>query len=143
MSSITDIPISRLDQDLLKIKKYASALTNFILTSDTPITVGLQGEWGTGKTSLMSILNEQLSAQDIASSWVNTWEYSLFRGASETTPAVLQGMLDKLEESCKERGNWDVGDEASKKVKQVGRFLSGVANQIVSNKTGIDVVLER
>jgi hypothetical protein len=139
MSSITDIPISRLDQDLLKIKKYAAALTNFILTSDTPITVGLQGEWGTGKTSLMSILNEQLSAQDIASSWVNTWEYSLFRGASETTPAVLQGMLDKLEESCKERGNWDVGDEASKKVKQVGRFLSGVANQIVSNKTGIDV----
>ena len=98
MSSVTDIPISRLDQDLLKIKKYASALSNFILTSDTPITVGLQGEWGTGKTSLMSILNEQLSAQDVASSWVNTWEYSLFRGASETTPAVLQGMLDKLEE---------------------------------------------
>ena len=139
MSSITDLPISRLDQDLLKIKKYATALTGFILHSDTPITVGLQGEWGTGKTSLMSILNEQLSAQDIATSWVNTWEYSLFRGASETTPAVLQGMLEKLEQSCKERGNWDVGDEASKKVKQVGRFLSGVANQLVSNKTGIDV----
>jgi hypothetical protein len=139
MSSITDLPISRLDQDLLKIKKYATALSGFILRSDTPITVGLQGEWGTGKTSLMSILNEQLSAQDIATSWVNTWEYSLFRGASETTPAVLQAMLEKLEQNCKERGNWDVGDEASKKVKQVGKFLSGVANQLVAKKTGIDV----
>lgn len=139
MSSITDLPISNLEEDLLRIKKYATALSDFILQSDTPITVGLQGEWGTGKTSLMSILNEQLSAQDVATSWVNTWEYSLFRGASETTPAVLQGMLEKLEQSCKERGNWDVGDEASKKVKQVGRFLTGVANQLVANKTGIDV----
>jgi len=139
MISITDIPITRLDQDLLKINKYAIALSNFIQSSETPITVGLQGEWGTGKTSLMSILSEQLSEQNIATSWVNTWEYSLFRGARETTPAVLQGMLEKLEQSCRARGNWDIGDEASKKVKQVGRFLSGVANQLIAAKTGIDI----
>lgn len=139
MSSITDIPIRRLEQDLLKLEKYSSALSRFILQSDTPITVGLQGEWGTGKTSLMSILNEQISAQNVATSWVNTWEYSLFRGASETTPAVLQGMLEKLETNCKNQGNWDIGDEASKQVKKVGRFLAGVANQLVAKKTGVNI----
>jgi len=44
MSSITDKPISRLSQDLLKVEKYSTALSNFIVRSDTPITVGLQGE---------------------------------------------------------------------------------------------------
>jgi len=55
MSSITDKPISLKSQDLLKVEKYSLALSNFITRSDTPITVGLQGEWGTGKTSLMSL----------------------------------------------------------------------------------------
>ena len=43
MSSITDIPIKKLEEDLLKINKYAKALSDFIIKSDTPITVGLQG----------------------------------------------------------------------------------------------------
>lgn len=55
MSSITDKPITTLNQDLLKVEKYSQALSNFITRSDTPITIGLQGEWGTGKTSLMSL----------------------------------------------------------------------------------------
>ena len=37
------------------IQKYAVSLSKFIEISDTPITIGLQGEWGTGKTSLMSL----------------------------------------------------------------------------------------
>lgn len=139
MNSITDKPIAKLDEDLLKVKAYANALHNFIINSDTPITIGLQGEWGTGKTSLMGIIREQLIASTIATSWVNTWEYSMFRSANETTPAVLQGMLDKLEEKCKDEGNWDIGDEASKKIKAVGRFLGNVANQAVANKTGVNV----
>jgi len=76
MSSITDKPIITLNQDLLKVEKYSLALSNFIIRSDTPITVGLQGEWGTGKTSLMSLLLEDFNEKNIACSWVNTWEYS-------------------------------------------------------------------
>ena len=79
MSSITDKPITTLNQDLLKVEKYSQALSNFITRSDTPITIGLQGEWGTGKTSLMSLLLEDFNEKNIACSWVNTWEYSLFR----------------------------------------------------------------
>ncbi len=138
MGSITDKPITKLEEDLLKVKSYAKALHNFIVNSDTPITIGLQGEWGTGKTSLMGIIREQLTASKVATSWVNTWEYSMFRSANETTPAVLEAMLAKLEEKCKEEGYWDIGDEATKKFKTVGRFLGNVANQAVANKTGIN-----
>ena len=61
MSSITDKPVSTVADDLLKVEKYSQALSNFITRSETPITVGLQGEWGTGKTSLMSLLLEDFN----------------------------------------------------------------------------------
>lgn len=139
MSSITDKPITVLSEDLLKVEKYSQALSNFISTSETPITIGLQGEWGTGKTSLMSLLLEDFSSKDIACSWVNTWEYSMFRNAHETTPGVLRGMLEKLKESCIERGVWTLKDTTQAKFKSAAKFLSGLANQVVVKQTGIDV----
>ncbi len=141
MASITDKPIARLEQDSLNIQKYANSLSKFIRNSDTPITIGLQGEWGTGKTSLMSLLLEDFNAdgkeREIATSWVNTWEYSLFKGASETTPAVLSGMLEKLRDENSDI--WTIKDVAADKVKKATKFLSGLANQVIANQTGINV----
>lgn len=139
-TSITDQPISSSDDDRLQAKRYAATLSTFIQESDTPLTVGLQGEWGTGKTSMMSMLREILEVDDIATSWVNTWEYSMFRGAKETTPAVLRGMLEKLKESCIEKGTWSHTDEANQKVRQIGRFIGNLANQAVKKQVGLDVL---
>lgn len=141
MASITDKPIVNLEQDSLNIQKYANSLSKFIRNSDTPITIGLQGEWGTGKTSLMSLLlenfNEDGKEREIATSWVNTWEYSLFKGASETTPAVLSGMLEKLRDENSDI--WTIKDIAADKVKKATKFLSGLANQVIANQTGVNV----
>jgi hypothetical protein len=141
MASITDKPIVKLDEDSLNIQKYANSLSKFIKNSDTPITIGLQGEWGTGKTSLMSLLLENFNnpgkEREIATSWVNTWEYSLFKGASETTPAVLSGMLEKLRDENKDI--WTIKDIATDKVKKASKFLSGLANQVIANQTGLNI----
>ena len=141
MASITDKPITKLEEDSLNIQKYANSLSKFIKSSDTPITIGLQGEWGTGKTSLMSLLLENFNSpgkeREIATSWVNTWEYSLFKGASETTPAVLSGMLEKLRDENKDI--WTIKDIAGEKVKKATKFLSGLANQVIANQTGLNI----
>jgi hypothetical protein len=135
--SIKDKPVETAQEDQLKVERYTKALANFILKSDTPITVGLQGEWGTGKTSMMYMLRELLEKQNVATSWVNTWEYSMFRGAKETTPAVLNGLLATLEKSC---GNaWKKEGETDVKMKKIGRFFGNLANQIVANQVGIDI----
>lgn len=139
MTSITDKPITSITDDLLQIEVYGNALSNFILQSDTPITIGLQGEWGTGKTSLMSIIQENISKNNIASSWVNTWEFSLFSDSANTTPRILDAMLVKLEENCKLANNWDIGDEVNQTVKNVSRFLSNIANQVITKQTGINI----
>jgi len=136
MSSITDKPISSKTEDLLDVEKYAQALSGFIKESDTPITIGLQGEWGTGKTSLMGMLLEDFQKDAIACSWVNTWEYSMFKGAHETTPGVLKGMLEKLQQNEHIAKNVK---ETKSKLNQGFRIVSGLINQVVSNQIGIDV----
>jgi hypothetical protein len=136
MISITDKPIRKADEDLLKVARHSNALSDFILKSDTPLTIGLQGEWGSGKTSLMYLLREELQSNQVATAWVNTWEYSMFRGANETTPAVLQGLLIKLKEACGD--NWTLNDEAKEKWKSAVKFAGALGNQILANKTGLD-----
>lgn len=135
--SIKDKPIEKNEQDQLDVSRYIKALSKFILNSDTPITIGLQGEWGTGKTSMMCMIREELSKENVATSWVNTWEYSLFRGVKETTPAILNGLLFDLKETC---GNdWPKEGDVENKIKKVGRFFGNIINQAVANQVGIDV----
>jgi len=134
--SLNDKPINALNrEDTLNVSRYINALTKFIVESDTPITIGLQGEWGTGKTSMMYLLQEELRARNIATSWVNTWQYSLFRDAKETTPAILNALLSNLKESC--GTNWTIKEKGDKLVK-IGRFFSHLGNQFVKDKLGID-----
>ena len=61
-SSITDSPrnVSKGEKDNFRIKPFEDGLTQFINSSNTPITIALQGEWGSGKTSLMNSLQDNL-----------------------------------------------------------------------------------
>lgn len=138
-SCITDKPIENNSDDKLKMSRYGTVLSNFIKHSDTPLTVGLQGEWGTGKTSMLYMLLEHFKRENVATSWVNTWEYSMFRNPSETTPAILKGMLTNLKLSCENEGRWTIEEKSKDSVKKVFKFLGNVANQVISNQTGVDI----
>lgn len=138
-SCITDKPIENNSEDKLKMSRYGNVLSNFIRASDTPLTVGLQGEWGTGKTSMLYMLLEHFKSENIATSWVNTWEYSMFRSPGETTPAILKGMLTNLKLSCESEGKWTIEEKSKDSVKKVFKFLGNVANQVISNQTGVDI----
>ena len=145
-SSITDIPITTRNENILGIEHYADALARFIKESATPLTIGMQGEWGTGKTSLMYLVKEVLDTENIATSWVNTWEYSLFKGPAETTPAVLNALLQNLVETCKKLGYWsrdqkysEIKDRMIKGAKILGVLAAKVA---VRSTTGTDIDID-
>tara|TARA_Y100000385_G_C13091974_1_gene639251 strand:- start:1099 stop:3030 length:1932 start_codon:yes stop_codon:yes gene_type:complete len=139
ISSVKDSPIQSLKEDSLQISKYAVSLSKFIEISDTPITIGLQGEWGTGKTSLMSLIKELLNESSIASSWVNTWEFSLFSNPETITPAILSGMLDNLKQECKNRNIWTLNDESKDKFNKAMNFFGSIANQVIDKTTGVNI----
>ena len=48
-SSIIDVPKKAGLPDQLGIDAYKNGLTNFINTAQTPLTIAIQGEWGSGR----------------------------------------------------------------------------------------------
>jgi predicted KAP-like P-loop ATPase len=54
--SISDILCRAEDKDEFGINHFAKGLERFIENTSTPITIALQGEWGSDRTSLMNYL---------------------------------------------------------------------------------------
>jgi len=105
-SSITDSPrnVSIGEKDNFGIEPFENGLTKFINNSNTPITIALQGEWGSGKTSLMNSLKNNLSDSDNSkyhSIWLNTWEYALMKDAQSTLMDIITGLIQETSKIAK------------------------------------------
>ena len=51
--------------DLLFYSPYADTVVNFARTSElTPLTIGLYGSWGAGKSSLLQLIEAKFKSQD-------------------------------------------------------------------------------
>ena len=82
MVGIVDEALSQGGEDSLEISAYKDALVDFIKRTDTPMTIGVQGEWGSGKTSLLNQLWHSLEEsndkddeiEDFKQIWINSWE---------------------------------------------------------------------
>ena len=85
MVGIVDEALNSGGEDALNIAPYKKALVDFIKRTDTPMTIGVQGEWGSGKTSLLNQIwndldnfnKENNTIPDFRQIWVNSWEHSL------------------------------------------------------------------
>ena len=72
-----DIPITKSSEDKLNRESFAESLANVILQSTFPtsFTVGLYGAWGSGKTSLLNMVIEQVERRntDVVILRFNPW----------------------------------------------------------------------
>lgn len=79
---ITDMPCTSEEEDLLEISKYVKGLGKFIRECQTPMSIAIQGDWGTGKTSTLNLLKKNLETDKdtngIKCVFFNTWQYSQF-----------------------------------------------------------------
>jgi len=71
-SVLNDEPASkdRLDRD-----KYAAAFARLAETCETPLVVGLYGTWGSGKTSLMRLIEKKIDKEKALSIWFDPWQH--------------------------------------------------------------------
>ena len=138
-SSIVDLPRRKDQKDLFGIEKYQEALVEFIKESNTPITIALQGEWGSGKTSLMNILEDELCNKgDFHRIWINSWQYSLMKSPEESILKIVEGIIEQILKTISDN---DGKNETLKKMKGIfkkisisgGKFL---AKQVVSTVGG-------
>ncbi|MBD5538805.1 MAG: hypothetical protein HDQ94_02230, partial [Desulfovibrio sp.] len=114
-SCVADMPL-RGEGDQLAADGYARALAAFIHTADTPLTIGIQGGWGSGKTSLFSLIRGCLEGRTkqagagrgektrpVVCVGVNAWEQSLFQGdasASHVAMNLLSDIIHALSALC-------------------------------------------
>jgi hypothetical protein len=96
---IIDEPNPKGGIDTLEIKKHADALTNFIKYTATPLTIGIQGEWGSGKTSLLNSIYNSLEQEEgniYLQIWINSWEHSLLSSPEETLIKIINEILNEM-----------------------------------------------
>ena len=84
------------EADLLDFASYADALLELIINpgTKTPLTMGIFGRWGTGKSTLMYMLESRLQQAGLATVWFNAWQYGK---EDELWAAFLQSVLNKME----------------------------------------------
>ena len=62
------------DIDALDFTPYVETLADFAQTGNTPLTIGVFGTWGSGKTSLMKMVKKNLP-DDFTVAWFDAWKY--------------------------------------------------------------------
>ena len=88
-------------EDLLGYTVHAELLKQVIMEGrNLPVTIGLYGDWGSGKSSILKILQNKIetdedSKNDSVVIYFDGWSFESFDDAKM---ALMQGIVDKLEE---------------------------------------------
>ncbi|SVB04169.1 uncharacterized protein METZ01_LOCUS157023 [marine metagenome] len=95
---IVDEPNPKGSKDTLDIYRHADALTEFIRKTSTPMAIGIQGEWGSGKTSLLNAIYYALEKEGgkFLQIWVNSWEHSLLTTPEETLLKIINAIIHEM-----------------------------------------------
>lgn len=137
-SSIIDVPRKHTQEDLFGIQVYQNALIRYVKLTDTPITIALQGEWGSGKTSLMNLLKYNLCDADEGQYfpiWINTWQYSLMKTPSQAIMSILEGIIKQIGELNPSKQKWE---ESRKKIGGIFKKMATVGTKIAAGAVGVD-----
>lgn len=64
--------------DQLKFEPTAKVLAEAAIGTSDPLTIGVYGEWGTGKTSMMRLIEQTIKneyGENAVAVWFNAWQY--------------------------------------------------------------------
>jgi hypothetical protein len=88
---VSDKPLMPGEPDLLEFNVVARALSRFLRNENTrpPLTIGITGDWGTGKSSLMNLLRADLESFGFRPVWFNAWH---LQGLEHLLASLLQSI---------------------------------------------------
>lgn len=147
---IADVPCKEIGEDSLEIGNYVKGLEQFILNCATPMSIALQGDWGTGKTSFLRSMQNDFDALkddkqnkenkenkvNIKTVYFNTWQYSQFKMSENLYASFISNIVTEL-------GNDEKDSETKEKIKalasNVMKISSRLAKNIVKETTSIDI----
>lgn len=135
---VTDLPLmvdgteENNMEDLLDISKYIRGLKKFITACPTPMSIAIQGDWGTGKTSIINCLNNELIKSDnIKTIYFNTWQYSQFSMDENLYFSFLTCLMEKMNKDS-------IGQKLQGSAKDILKFLLKTGKKMIPYGENID-----
>ena len=126
----------------LGFEHYASALVDVVVTSTPRFSIGIFGGWGSGKTTLMRLIERQLhDREDVVTVWFNAWRY-------EREPHLIVPLLDILRESLDARAAAQTKDEEASRTRRAAKGIARAGKALLAGVTlsagviGVDAQLE-
>ena len=88
---LSDRPLESPRQDVLDLQGIALSLSRFLRNENTqpPLTIAITGEWGSGKSSLMNLLQRDLERWGFRPVWFNAWHH---QKEEHLLPSLLQSI---------------------------------------------------
>lgn len=109
-------------EDLFGFKIHADLLTDVINDESVlPITIGVFGDWGSGKSSILKIIQSEIDKEENRDSlciYFNGWT---FEGYDDAKAALLNSILKQLEKSKKLSA--EVKDTVKEKAKKLWKSI--------------------
>ena len=99
--------------DMLFYSPYANTIVEFTKQPElTPLTIGLYGSWGAGKSSLLQLIQQGIDedAKDIVCISLNAWQ---FEGYEDAKIAIMESLLKALQD------NETFAEKAAEKIKSL------------------------
>ncbi|MBR2214131.1 MAG: hypothetical protein IJ849_00065 [Selenomonadaceae bacterium] len=116
-----DVPVMNRQEDRFNVGQYINGLSSFILNCDTPMTISIQGDWGSGKTSMMNMIEANINTL-VWPIWFNTWQFSQFSLGNALPISMMEVLLKRLD-----------GD--SKLLSKIAGGLKGLAKNAILTAT--------
>lgn len=108
----SDAPIQTHNEDLLKRTPFAQKIAKYIneIPASESIVLGIQGQWGSGKTSLINLITEALNSDDSENTVVirfNPWNYT-------QSEKVFENFFDHISKECRKAGVAKIPDKTTR-----------------------------
>ncbi|MEV4864763.1 P-loop NTPase fold protein [Streptomyces ossamyceticus] len=115
MRPLTDNPVSSPEDDSFRFGPYVDVLHNAVeQATPLPLTVGVFGSWGAGKSSFLQLWQRRFEAKRTRTIWFNPWKYDR---KVEVWAALLHTILSEMEKE-------DTLKDKAKKLARAATWLS-------------------
>lgn len=122
---LTDNPILGADADEFGFREHAEVLCEAIRqTTSLPLTIGIFGPWGSGKSSFLNICRDLLKGQGFVTAAFNPWKYDK---RDEIWHALIQSLLDELIRVANELPDPSAKERMQKAIEKAWELRGAVA----------------